>query len=340
MAVWLPNALRGIAAVFGQQFRVRTGETTVPTVLVVDDSLADRRLVCEYLRKRGGWSVCDAANGQEALARIEQVGPDVVLTDLHMPTMDGLQLVAEMRRHYPHVPVIITTAYGSESAACEALERGAASYVPKAKLADRLLETMENVLALARADRMHARLIQCLESTEFRFFLENDPNLIDPLVDLVQQMVQGVELTDFAGRLRIGVALKEALLNAVFHGNLEISPEEMREVRERLLEEHELSLVEQRWSQAPYRDRRVFVHVVVSRNEARFLVRDEGRGFNPQGIPLPTELGALEAERGRGLALMRSFMDEVLFNEAGNEVTMIKRKETPGDDGAQQSHGE
>ncbi len=311
----------------------------MPTVLVVDDSLTDRRLVCEYLRKRGGWNVCDAANGEEALARIEETGPDVVLTDLHMPAMDGLQLVAEMRRHYPGIPVIITTAYGSESAACEALERGAASYVPKTKLADRLLETMENVLALARADRMHARLIQCLDRTEFRFFLENDPNLIDPLVDLVQQMVQGVELTDFAGRLRIGVALKEALLNAVFHGNLEISPEQMRDVRERLLEDHELSLVEQRREQAPYRDRRVCVHVVVSREEARFVVRDEGPGFDPESVPMPSELGALEAERGRGLALMRSFMDEVRFNQTGNEVTMIKRKERPDSEESPQSQG-
>ena len=297
----------------------------MPTLLVVDDSLVDRRLVCEFLRKESEWTVEDAANGVEALARMKDAVPDLILTDLTMPVMDGLELVTAMRKHHPGVPVILMTAYGSETLAIEALERGAASYVPKSQLADKLLDTVEEVLAMARADRSHEQLINCLDRTEFTFLLENDAALIDPLVDLVQQMVGGMEFCDFTGRLRIGVALKEALLNALFHGSLEISLEQMQKVQDKLLDDTDVSLVEQRRSQPPYRDRKVFVDVKLSAEEARFVVRDEGPGFDVASVPDPSDPVALEAERGRGLSLMRTFMDEVTYNDVGNEVTMIKR---------------
>jgi CheY-like chemotaxis protein len=298
-------------------------------VLVVDDSKVDRRLVCEFLRKQSQWTVEDAANGVEALARMKDSVPDLILTDLNMPVMDGLELVTAMREHYPGVPVILITAYGSETLATEALRRGAASYVPKSQLADKLLDTMDEVLSLAHADRTYERLIRCLARTEFTFHLETDPALIDPLVDLVQQVVTGMDFCDFTGRLRIGIALKEALLNALFHGSLEITLEQMEQVEHKLLDDRDVSLVEQRRSQSPYRDRRVFVDVRISHDEARFVVRDEGRGFDLASLPDPEAPGALEGEKGRGLSLMRSFMDEMTFNDTGNEVTMVKRRAFP-----------
>ncbi len=67
---------------------------------------------------------------------------DLVITDLMMPETNGLELVAAVRQLYPQVPVILMTAYGNESIAVEALERGAASYVPKSQQADRLSDTV------------------------------------------------------------------------------------------------------------------------------------------------------------------------------------------------------
>ncbi len=256
--------------------------------------------------------------------------PDLVVTDLTMPMMDGLELVRHLRAHHPDVPVILMTAYGSEALAIEALGHGASSYVPKSDLANRLPSTVESVLKLARAGRSHEELLGCLARSEFAFVLENDAGLIDPLVELVQQMIAGMGLADFAGRLQVGVALKEALFNALFHGNLEITVEEVQAVEDRLLSVDELSLVERRRLQPPYRDRRVFADVKLARDEARFVIRDQGPGFDVANVPSLCECGALEGERGRGLWLMRTFMDEVTFDATGNQVTMVKRR----DDGA------
>jgi anti-sigma regulatory factor (Ser/Thr protein kinase) len=57
---------------------------------------------------------------------------------------------------------------------------------------------------------------------------------------------------------------------------------------------------------------------------ARFVIRDEGPGFDPHKVPDPTDPENLERESGRGLLLMRSFMDSVAYNPTGNEVTLVK----------------
>src|SRR4051812_37180489 len=104
------------------------------TALVVDDSAVDRHRVGGMLSKHPGWTAAYAASVGEALAALQAHVPDVVLTDLRMPGRNGLDLVEEIKRKYPSLPVILMTAFGSEDVAILALERGAASYVPKRNL--------------------------------------------------------------------------------------------------------------------------------------------------------------------------------------------------------------
>ncbi len=303
----------------------------MPTILVVDDSAVDRRLVGGLLENKTVCTIEYAANGVEALARMKDTVPDLVVTDITMPVMDGLELVKAVRTHYPALPVILMTAHGSETLAIEALEGGAASYVPKSQLAERLPATADEVLALARADRSHEQLLNCLAASQFKFRLKNDAALIDPLVDLVQKMVAGMRLCDFSGRLQIGVALKEALLNALFHGSLQIGMQQPQEAEDELLRQSDVSLVERRRAQPPYRDRRIHVEVKLSPDEARFVIRDEGPGFDVAAVPEPGDSAALEDQRGRGLSLMRTFMNELIYNDLGNEVTMVKYRDSEED---------
>jgi len=230
------------------------------------------------------------------------------------------------------VPVILMTAHGSESLAVEALAEGAASYVPKSELAEKLRDTVRQVLSLGSVGKSYERLTECQTRAEFTFLLDNDPGLIDPLVDLVQQIIFRMKLCDANGRYRVGMALQQALLNALVHGNLEISFGEMEDARERMLVSGPYNLVEQRRGAAPYSQRRLFVDVRITRDDAQFTVRDEGPGFDHAAAL--SERGAARLEGGRGLRLMRTFMDEVRFNPAGNEVTMIKRRASVAGNGA------
>ena len=92
----------------------------------------DRRLVGGILEKNPDWTIIYAVNGKEALEEIEKHIPDLVLTDMQMPEMNGLELVTAVKEEYPFIPVLLMTAQGSEEIAVQALRRGAASYVPEA----------------------------------------------------------------------------------------------------------------------------------------------------------------------------------------------------------------
>jgi CheY-like chemotaxis protein len=195
----------------------------MPTVLVVDDSAVDRERVKGLLRASPELTVEFASNGAGALQRVAEVPPDLVVTDLMMPEMDGLELVARMVSQYPLIPVILMTGRGNEQIAVQALQAGASSYVPKRSLASLLLETIHHVLEAAQEVRSEIRLMNCLTRTEAFFSLANDVTMISPLVNYVHRTVRAIGLCDEAGAVRVCVALEEAITNAMFHGNLEIS---------------------------------------------------------------------------------------------------------------------
>jgi len=300
------------------------------TVLVVDDSSLDRHLAASLLARRAGaettersarFDVLFASNGEEALAAIQKQTPDLVLTDLQMPDMDGLKLVQEIRYRYPFLPVVLMTGQGSEDIAIQALQRGAASYVPKKNLAYDLIETIEDVLAAAGAKKHQQRLLdECWMQSESHFVLSNDISFIPPLIGHFQESLTRMRLVDENGLIRVAVALREALTNAIYHGNLEAALEPRARDDKAYRQ-----LIEERRHQEPYEDRRVYVTAKESRREAVYTIRDEGPGYDPASLPDPADPVNLEKVSGRGLLLIRTFMDEVLHNRQGNEITMVKR---------------
>src|ERR1043165_4802529 len=231
-------------------------ETTMTTALIVDDSAVDRHRVGGLLTKHSSWTASYAANVEEALAALEQRIPDVVLTDLRMPGRNGLDLVEEVKRRYPSLPVILMTAFGSEDIAILALERGAASYVPKRNLSRQLHQTVEYVLEVAQATRGHQRMLEALTSSESSFRLGNDSSLIPHVIGHLRANLVGLKLCDDNEAIRVGVALREALVNAIHHGNLEVSSQVLEQ------DAHAYNdLIAQRSQQPPYKDRCVHLNV-------------------------------------------------------------------------------
>src|SRR5262245_6293571 len=128
-------------------------ESPMTKVLVVDDNAFDRNLAGKLLEKDSGLTAVYASDGKEGLDVIDREQPALVLTDMQMPEMTGLELVEEIKSKHPNLPVILMTAHGSEDIAIQALRKGAASYVPKRDLAKDLVETVENLLATVTASQ-------------------------------------------------------------------------------------------------------------------------------------------------------------------------------------------
>jgi two-component system response regulator AtoC len=115
------------------------------TVLVADDDRTIRRNLVRLLQAEG-YQTLEAADGEEALARIRSQAPDAVLLDLKMPRRDGLELLEELGPTLAELPVIVVTAFGGSSAAIEAMRRGAYDYLTKPFDLDEVLLTLKRAL--------------------------------------------------------------------------------------------------------------------------------------------------------------------------------------------------
>lgn len=290
------------------------------TILVVDDSPLDRRLASRLLEEVG-WDVHTAEHGKQALCLVEETLPDLVLTDLQMPEMDGLELVRQMTARYSGVPVILMTAFGSEDTAVKALQKGAASYVPKNNLSRDLVSTVKNVLNITRAKRETQTMLDSMRRVESEYVLSNTAEGLNALIGYVKDQLRQIRLFGESDILRLGTALYESLINAIEHGNLELRSAD-RDLGTNVYRK----LLSERASQQPYHSRHVYLTTTFTRKEAVFRVRDQGPGFDPSTLPDPTNPENVDKVNGRGLFLIRTFMDEVRFNSTGNELTMIKRR--------------
>ena len=160
-----------------------------------------------------------------------------------------------------------------------------------------------------------------LTEQTLRFVLENEKSRVPHLVTLLIENCDRFGLIDDRDRMRIQVALEEALLNSIIHGNLEVSSR-LREVEGDAFEQ----AISERKVQEPYRSRRVTLIADYTHAGARFVIRDEGPGFDVEKVRNPTEDDAIALASGRGILLMRSFMDSIDYNDRGNEVSMSKRR--------------
>ncbi len=136
-------------------------KNTGPRVLVVDDEQAAREGM-QKLLEQDGYRVTTAGSGMEALERASDVAPDVVLTDLKMPQMDGLQLLAKLREQDAVLPVIVVTAFGDVQSAVSAMRGGADNYLTKPIDYDALVvaidKALEQRLLKSEADNLRRQL--------------------------------------------------------------------------------------------------------------------------------------------------------------------------------------
>lgn len=292
-------------------------------ILVVEDS-PTQAVKIRFLLEEAGYEVEQVVDGAIALSVMETAEPDIVLTDMHMPNLNGLELVEAIRRDYESVPVILMTADGSESLAATALRKGAASYIPKTHLQDELLPTLESVAERLEQRQSRNRIHEVLCESRAKYVIGNDHNLAASLIQHFEAQLRGMGYSDENALLRIMLALKEAVVNAIDHGNLELDSN-LRDEPGGLY----YDLGQQRRGESPYREREVTMTADLSPERAVFTICDCGPGFDPSTIPDPTDPENLVRAHGRGLMLIHTFMDEVKHNESGNEITMIKHRHTP-----------
>ena len=286
-------------------------------ILLADDSPVDRTLFGGLLSAEPDYHVTFANNGRAAWEAVKDSQFDVVVTDMHMPEMDGLELVRSVRSTYPELPIILLTGKGTEELANVALKSGASGFVAKPLAAEMLTKTVGHILTLA-ADSNSVEPIRAIHGNdEVRLQLPNDPDLVSDVTRLAQKMARRIGIDDPTEVLRIATAVEEAMHNAIFHGNLELPHMPQTEA--------EMETARKIAREIPFRNRFIEVRITASGDQLRIVIADCGGGFDvAENARMAKSLSGDQS--GRGLFLMRAFMDRVVFSHAGNRVTLVKFK--------------
>ena len=138
-------------------------------ILIVDDEIDARELMQELFESKGYLSDT-AKHGLDALNKIRESEPDIVISDIRMPEMDGMQLLEILSKNYSHIPVMMVTAHGTIETAVEAMKIGAKDYILKPLSLDEILIKVENIAQMRNLVRENEYLRKKLES---RFDFKN-----------------------------------------------------------------------------------------------------------------------------------------------------------------------
>lgn len=290
-------------------------------ILIAEDEREVREILRVFLEEKG-YSVAEAEDGKIALHLFQQSRFDLILADYVMPEMDGLKLLQAVKEINPEIPVIIISAHHRPEIIIEALRHGACDYLIKPFLDTDIHQSIERISRL-KSGSAGSKTDQWLPVKESRTYVfENNP---DHIPDIARFLCRDLPALDSRAAIQsIQVSLFEALTNAIFHGNLEIqsSPETGSDL-DSFTGIHQLA--GERIREKPYCDRRVTVECAWDEEKVYFRIHDEGDGFDHRKLPGLLTHDSLTKTSGRGLLMIRSFCDEVFWNDAGNEITMVKQ---------------
>jgi len=134
-------------------------------ILIVDDEPLVRSSLSELLTLLG-YTVSTAGNGKEALELLRDYTADIIITDIKMPEMDGIQLLNQVKKRHPEVPVILITGYGSIDSAVEAMKQGAYDYITKPIVDSEIKIVIERLMQQRQLQEENIRLKEQLSVSQ------------------------------------------------------------------------------------------------------------------------------------------------------------------------------
>jgi two-component system, OmpR family, response regulator len=269
-------------------------------ILVVEDDPDMNSLICELLSK-GGYKTGGALDGEQAVRRIQDEKPDAVVLDVMLPGMDGFEVCRKLKFHRQtnSIPIVMLTALDNNESRRDGLRVGANRYLTKPFDPDRLFVEIRAVLDHRRAT------LEGKNRTIVQFDMTSDNRRLEQLNDLLSELFVLTNLPE----------------------------KEIDHVRQAVLEMIENA---REWGNKGRPDLLVNVSYEVTDDSVSFVITDQGSGFDPKKLPhaacdddpllhmdVREKLGLRYG--GFGMMLTRGVMDEVRYNEKGNQVTLVKK---------------
>lgn len=290
-------------------------------ILIVEDD-KDARMVLATLAQYEGHEVRFADDGGSGLKLFDAFQPDLVLSDIFMPVMDGLQLLERIRKKSDDTIVVITTAFGSADYTLQALRLRANDYLLKPLLPQEIIACIKKYSNVIAARTVEEEVVGMILNRRLTMKLDNN---LEMLGRVANRLIKETECRlSRHSRLGVRLGLLEILTNAIEHGNLGISYQEKSAAME--AGPHELSrLLAERMAVPEAQTRSILVEFSMDKNQCEWIITDDGDGFDSSAIPDPCDPANIMVKHGRGILLARFNFDEVLFQEKGNQVVLRKK---------------
>jgi YesN/AraC family two-component response regulator len=247
----------------------------------------------------------------------------LVVTDLQMPNLSGLPFIRKLHHSFPGLPFVVFTGFGEMDDAIEALRLGALNFLRKPWDLNQIVPSVERALHLVERTARRRKALSYIDSLSESISLPPQISAKEAVIQHLVDPLHPMGVVSEAEVRNVFLALDEVLNNAIVYGALGIDSR-IRE-KESNQREFEEAVVE-RENDPAYQNRMVRIEADYTREEVSFRIRDPGQGFDHRNLPDPTDPENLMKEHGRGLLLVRCFVDEVEFNDKGNEVTLVKRR--------------
>lgn len=187
-------------------------------VLIVDDQRIVREGLATIVGASGDTEVVGlAGDGQEAVQIVEQTVPDVVLMDLHMPRMDGVEATRVIRQAYPNTQVVVLTTYADDDSIIAALSAGAVGYLTKDAARDDIKRALD-AAAAGQAVLDVAVTSALMKAVQQRPVKPTEPpdGLTEREIEVLRLIAEGLSNTEIAGRLYVAETTVKTHVNRIF----------------------------------------------------------------------------------------------------------------------------
>jgi len=264
------------------------------TILVVDDEPEIRRVTGKFL-ERSGYRVLSAATGMEGLVLIQDNSVDLVITDIRMPGISGLDLISQIHDLNPRTPVIVITGYGDPSTAVESIDKGAFFFINKPFEISAVLDAVEKCMRLPNMGRGAApAAVNATHAIDFDL-----PPDMETVQGALRQVAAAVESMDYPIRHQSVIVpfVFDELLATAIGGMRESDP-----------------------------DGRVKANAVIDAEEIRLSVRSAPGVYDPTRVSRPVDELDLSSPEEMALMVTRHHCDRLVFSDDGGEAVALIRK--------------
>ncbi len=287
-------------------------------ILIVEDDTSSR-IFLENMLAENGYQYRSAINGLDGLSVFKEFQPDLVISDIQMPVMDGLEMIEKIFEQNPETIIIITTVLGSQDNSIKAFHLGASNYLKKPVEAMNLLPLLKKYKAILGSKSSNTTPLGNILYKKFRIVFKTDIKKIPQIVDrLLIETVCNLNNND---RINTELGLVELITNAFEHGNLEISLKD----KTKALENNQLeALYQSKMEDERLASRGITIDFTKDKTGCEWEITDDGNGFDWENLPDPTAAENIMELNGRGIFISSFLFDEIEYSGKGNTVRVKK----------------